>query len=145
MKKKFVFTLVALLILASVVATGVSNARADGVVTTNAIAGTWYGNSHISAGNNVERIKLTIAAGCEPGDICGTLMNYPALCTWEITYDGFSGGAYQYHFSKILKGPCGQGSVGSLTLLPDGTLSLVHYAPFFTLTGILNQRPNTGN
>jgi hypothetical protein len=145
MKKQTLFTIIALLIMVVTVATGVSTARADDVVTTDEIAGTWFGNTHISAGNNVERVKLTIPAGCEPGSVCGTFRNYPALCTWEITYDGFSGGAYQYHFSKILSGPCGQGSVGTLTVLPDRTLSLVHYAPFFTVTGVLNQLPNAGN
>jgi hypothetical protein len=145
MKRQILFAIVTVAMIALIVLNSVSNVQADGVVTTNAIAGTWYGNTQISAGNNVERIKLTIPTGCEPGSVCGTFQNYPALCTWEITYDGFSGGSYQYHFSRILKGPCGQGSVGSLTLLPDGTLSLVHYAPFFTVTGVLNQRPNSGN
>ena len=145
MKKKYVSTLTALLILAAVVAAGVSNAQADGVVTTDDIAGTWYGNMHFSDRNAVERIQFTIPAGCEPGSVCGKMLNYPAQCTWEITYDGFSGGAYQYHFSNILKGGCPSGSAGSLTLLSDGTLYRVHSTPMFSATGILNQLPKAGN
>jgi hypothetical protein len=144
MKRQTLFT-ITLLVIAVMVLVGVSNVQAGGVVTTDAIAGTWSGNMHVSDRNAVERTKLIILAGCEPGSACGTLQNYPALCTWEITYDGFSGGAYQYHFSKILAGPCGQGSKGSLTLLPDGSLSLVHEAPFFTFSGILIQLPRVGN
>lgn len=145
MKRQTLFTIIALLILASVVASGVSNARADGVVTTDAIAGTWYGNMHFSDRNDVERIQFTIPAGCEPGSVCGKMLNYPAQCTWEITYDGFSGGAYQYHFSNTLKGGCPPGSTGSLTLLADGTLFRVHSTPLFSAMGILNQLPNAGN
>lgn len=145
MKRQTLFTIIALLILASVVASGVSNARADGVVTTDAITGTWYGNMHFSDRNDVERIQFTIPAGCEPGSVCGKMLNYPAQCTWEITYDGFSGGAYQYHFSNTLKGGCPPGSTGSLTLLADGTLFRVHSTPLFSAMGILNQLPNAGN
>jgi hypothetical protein len=144
MKKKFVSALVALLILATVVAAGVSNAQADGVVTTDDIAGTWSGNMHFSDRNDVERIQFTIPARCEPGSVCGKMLNYPAQCTWEITYDGFSGGVYQYHFSNTLKGGCPPGSAGSLTLLSDGTLYRVHSTPMFSATGILNQLPKAG-
>jgi hypothetical protein len=145
MKKQTIFTIVALLIMAVIVMTGVSTARADDVVTTDDIAGTWYGNMHFSDRNDVERIRFTIPAGCEPGSVCGTMLNYPAQCVWEITYDGFSGGVYQYHFSNTLKGGCVAGSSGSLTLLSDGTLYRVHATPFFTGTGVLNKLPNAGN
>jgi hypothetical protein len=145
MKRQTLFTIIALVVMALIVATGVSNVQADDVVTTDPIAGTWSGNMHFSDRNDVERIKFTIPAGCEPGSVCGTMLNYPAQCVWEITYDGFSSGAYQYHFSNTLKGSCVAGSSGSLTLLPDGTLYRVHTTPFFTATGILNQLPNTGN
>jgi hypothetical protein len=142
MKKQTLFTIIALLIMVVTVATGVSNAQADGVVTTDAIAGTWYGNMHFSDRNDVERIQFMIAAGCEPGSVCGSMLNIPAQCTWEITYDGFSSGAYQYHFSNTLKGSCPPGSAGSLTLLQDGTLYRFHRTPVFTATGILSQLPS---
>lgn len=145
MKRQTLFTIVVLLIMAITVASGVSTARADHVINTDAIAGTWYGNMHFSDRNDVERIKFTIPAGCEPGSVCGTMLNYPAQCIWEITYDGFSRGAYQYHFSNTLKGACPAGSAGSLTLLSDGSLYRVHTTPFFTSTGILNKLPNAGN
>ena len=141
MKKQSLFSMVAFVILVTMVVTGFSNVRADGEVTTSAIAGTWFGNMHFSNRNAVERIKFTIPAGCEPGDVCGTLLNYPIQCTWEITYDGFSDGAYHYHFSNTLLGACPAGSAGSLTLLPDGTLYRIHMSPFFTATGTLNQLP----
>ena len=145
MKRQTLFMIFALAIMAVIVATGVSNVLAESVVTTDAIAGTWYGNMHFSDRNDVQRIQFTIPAGCEPGSVCGTMLNYPAQCVWEITYDGFSGGAYQYHFSNTLKGVCVAGSSGSLTLLSDGTLYRVHTTPFFTSMGILNKLPNTGN
>jgi hypothetical protein len=145
MKKQILFTIFALLILAVTAATGVSTAQAENVVNTNDIAGTWYGNMHFSNRNSVERIKFTIPAGCEPGNVCGTMLNYPTQCVWEITYDGFSSGAYQYHFSNTLKGGCPAGSSSSLTLLSDGSLYRVHTTPIFTSTGILNELPNAGN
>jgi hypothetical protein len=142
MKKKALLTTVILTILLILAAAGVSTARADEVVTSDAIAGTWYGNMHFSGANPVQRIELTIPAGCEPGSVCGTLRNYPVRCTWEIIYDGFSSGAYQYHFSNTLKGSCPAGSAGSLTLLADGSLYRVHTTPMFTATGTLSQRPS---
>ena len=137
--------IVALLTIAVIVVNGVSPARADDVVTTDDIAGTWYGKMHFSDRNNVERIKFTIPVGCEPGSVCGTMLNYPTQCIWEITYDGFSGGAYQYHFSNTLRGDCPAGSSGSLALLSDDTLYRVHAPPVFTGAGVLNKLPNTGN
>jgi hypothetical protein len=142
MKKQTLFLLVALTTLLALAASGVSTARADEVVTTDAIAGTWYGNMHFSGVNQVERIKLSIPAGCEPGSVCGTLQNYPVQCTWEVTYDGFSGGAYHYHFSKTLTGVCPAGSAGSLVLQADGTLLRTHQTPMFLATGTLNQLPS---
>lgn len=142
MKKQALFTIVALAALLGLTVLGVSTVRADDVVTTDAIAGTWYGNMHFSSANHVERIQFTIPAGCTPGSVCGTLLNYPVQCTWEITYDGFSGGAYQYHFSNTLDGNCPAGSAGSLTLQPDGTLYRVHQTPMFTATGTLSQLPS---
>jgi hypothetical protein len=130
--------------LALFVTMGSIRVQADAAVTTNEIAGTWFGNMHFSNRNSVERIKLSIPASCEPGSVCGTLENLAVQCTWEITYDGFSGGAYQYHFSDTLKGPCSAGSAGSLTHLPDGTLYRIHTNPMFTISGLLNQIPNSG-
>jgi hypothetical protein len=142
MKRQTLFTLVVLVVLLSIAVLGVSTARADDVTNTDAIAGTWYGNMHLSVTNAVQRIKLVIPAGCESGDVCGTLLNYVVQCTWEITYDGFSAGAYQYHFSNTLKGSCPAGSAGSLTLMSDGTLYRIHQTPQFTATGSLSQLPN---
>lgn len=141
MKKQTLFMLVALVILMALTVTGVSSVRADEGLTTDAIAGTWYGNMHLSVTNAVQRINLTIPAGCKPGDVCGTLLNYAVQCTWEVTYDGFSNGAYQYHFSNTLKGACPAGSAGSLALQPDGTLYRTHQTPQFTATGSLSQLP----
>ena len=141
MKKQTLFSTVVFVMLGIMLVTGFSHVQADGEVTANAIAGTWYGNMHFSNRNAVERIKFTIPAGCEPGDVCGTMLNYPVQCTWEITYDGFSNGAYHYHFSSTLVGVCPAGSAGSITLLPDGTLYRTHTTPFFTATGYLNQLP----
>lgn len=142
MKKLALFTIMIFGALIALTAFGVSAAHADEGVNTDAIAGTWYGNMHFSGANPVERIKLTIPSGCEPGSVCGTLQNYPAQCTWEVTYDGFSNGAYQYHFSNTLSGVCPAGSAGSLTLSPDDTLYRVHTTPLFTATGYLSQLPN---
>jgi hypothetical protein len=142
MKKQTLFLLVALTTLLALAAVGVSTARADEVVTTDAIAGTWYGNMHFSGTNEVQRVAFTIPATCEPGSVCGTLLNYPVQCTWEITYDGFSGGAYQYHFSNTLKGACPSGSAGSLVLQPDGTLYRTHQTVMFLATGTLSQLPS---
>jgi hypothetical protein len=142
MKKQTLLLIVALTTVFVLVAIGASSARADEVVTTDAIAGTWYGNMHFSNRNSVERIQFSIPAGCEPGRVCGTLLSYPVQCTWEITYDGFSGGAYQYHFSNTLKGVCPAGSAGSLILQPDGTLYRTHQTPMFIATGTLSQLPS---
>jgi hypothetical protein len=142
MKKQIVFVLVVFVTLLSLAALGISSARAKQGTNTDAIAGTWYGNMHLSVTNAVQRIKFDIPSGCERGDICGALLNYAVQCTWEITYDGFSAGAYQYHFSNTLKGGCPAGSAGSLTLMPDGTLYRVHQTPQFTATGSLSQLPN---
>ena len=139
------FTITVVMVMITILAAGATSALADEVVTTDAIAGTWYGNMHFSTQNAVQRIKVTIPAGCEPGSVCGTLLNYPVQCVWEITYDGFSSGAYQYHFSNTLKGSCPSGSAGSLTLLPDGTLYRLHAGLGFTATGYLEQRPNAGD
>jgi hypothetical protein len=145
MKKQTLFTIVAFLIVALTLVADISTARADDVVTTDAIAGTWYGNMHFSDQNNVQRIQFVIPAGCETGSVCGKMLNYPTQCVWEITYDGFSSGAYQYHFSNTLKGSCPPGSSGLLTLLSDGTLYRVHTTPIFTSSGILNKLPNAEN
>ena len=144
MKKPIMVTIVLLTTLIALLAAGVSNAQAEDVVTTDAIAGTWYGNMHFSNRNSVERIQLSIPAGCVPGSVCGTLLNYVVQCTWEITYDGFSSGAYQYHFSNTLKGACPAGSAGSLVLQADGTLYRTHQTPGFIATGTLSQLPNAG-
>ncbi len=141
MKKQILFAVV-LVTLISLAVLGISTARAEQGTNTDAIAGTWYGNMHLSVTNAVQRIKFVIPAGCKPGDVCGSLLNYAVQCTWEITYDGFSAGAYQYHFSNTLKGGCPAGSTGSLTLMPDGTLYRVHQTPQFTATGSLSQLPN---
>ena len=145
MKTKTLFRIVLLITLLSLAVIGVSTARADEVVSTDAIAGTWYGNMHFSDASSVQRIKLSIPAGCEAGEMCGTLLNYPVQCTWEVTYDGFINGAYQYHFSNTLDGNCPAGSTGSLTLMPDGTLYRVHQIPQFTASGYLRQLPSSGN
>ena len=142
-KKNTLMTITILVAMATLFAIGASTVLAADVVTTDAIAGTWYGNMHFSDRNAVERIQFTIPNGCEPGSVCGTLLNYPVQCTWEITYDGFSNGAYQYHFSQTLKGACPSGSAGSLTLLADGSLYRVHTTPFFTAMGYLNQLPSS--
>lgn len=142
MKKSALLAITVLTTLMILATLGVSTAQADEVVTTDAIAGTWYGNMHFSNRNSVERIQITIPAGCEPGSVCGTLLNYPVQCTWEITYDGFSSGAYQYHFSDTLKGDCPAGSAGSLVLQPDGTVYRIHQTPMFTATGTLRQLPS---
>ncbi len=142
MKKQTFFTLVILATLLSLTVLGISTARAEPGTNTDAIAGTWYGNMHLSVTNAVQRIKFVIPAGCQPGEVCGTLLNYAVQCTWEITYDGFSAGAYQYHFSNTLQGGCPAGSSGSLTLMPDGTLYRIHQTPQFTATGSLSQLPN---
>lgn len=144
MKKQNLIKVALFVALIAILVSGASSALADEVVTTDAIAGTWYGNMHFSNRNDVERIQFTIPAGCEPGSVCGKMLNYPAQCIWEITYDAFSGGAYQYHFSNTLKGACPSGSAGSLALLPDGTLYRTHNTPFFSAAGILNQLPNAG-
>jgi hypothetical protein len=112
---------------------------------SDAIAGTWYGNMRLSDANGMQRIKMVIPSGCQSGDVCGSLQNFPVQCTWEITYDGYSDGAYEYHFSDSLSGDCPAGSSGSLTLLADGTLYRVHTTPTFTASGLLRQRPNAGN
>jgi hypothetical protein len=145
MKKQTLFTMTILIVVAVMIATGVSNVKADEVVTTDAIAGTWYGNMHFSDAPSVQRIMLSILAGCEAGEVCGTLLNYPVQCTWEVTYDGFTNGAYQYHFSNTLDGNCPAGSTGSLKLMPDGTLYRIHQTPQFTVSGYLRQLPNAGN
>lgn len=142
MKSNKLFKLAIFAALVASLLAGVSNALADDVVTTEAIAGTWHGNMHFSGANPVQHITLTIPSGCEPGSVCGTLLNYPVQCTWEITYDGYSAGAYQYHFSATLDGNCPAGSAGSLSLMPDGTLYRVHTTPMFTATGYLNQLPS---
>lgn len=142
MQKQRLFITVAVITLLALAAIGVTSAHADDAITTDAIAGTWYGNMHFSDVNQVERIKLTLLSGCTPGSVCGSLQNYPVQCTWEITFDGFSGGAYRYHFSNTLKGVCPAGSAGSLMLQPDGTLSRTHQTPAFTATGILSQLPS---
>ena len=142
MKSKILFKIVIFVAMVAGLLTGVSNALAEDVVTTDAIAGTWYGNMHFSGANSVQRIALTIPADCEPGSVCGTLLNYPVQCTWEITYDGYSGGVYLYHFSNTLEGNCPAGSTGSLALMPDGTLYRTHQTLQFTATGYLNQLPS---
>ena len=141
MKMQTLFTITMLVVMITRIAMGTSSALAEDVITTDAIAGTWYGNMHFSDRNSVERIQFTIPTGCEPGSTCGTLLNYPVQCTWEITYDGFRNGAYQYHFSNTLKGACPSGSAGSLTLFADGSLYRVHTTPFFTAAGNLNKLP----
>jgi hypothetical protein len=138
MKTITLFTIVLLITLLSLAVIGF-------VVPTDAVAGTWYGNMHFSDAPSVQRIKLSMPAGCEAGEVCGTLLNYPVQCTWEVTYDGFVDGAYQYHFSNTLDGNCPAGSTGSLTLMADGTLYRVHQTPQFTASGYLWQLPNAGN
>lgn len=142
MKKQTLVSIFVIVVLLAAAGVNVLRVSADESVTTDAIAGTWYGNMHFSTHNSVERIKFVIPEGCEAGEVCGTLLNYPAQCVWEITYDGFSNGAYQYHFSATLQGGCPAGSAGSLTLLPDGTLYRVHATPMFTASGYLAQLPN---
>lgn len=141
MNMRTFFRVTLLLLAIGLVAAGASQALAAGE-TTDAIAGTWYGNMHFSTDPHVERIKFTILAGCEPGSVCGTLLNYPQQCVWEVTYDGASSDTYNYHFSNTLKGGCPSGSTGSVQLLADGSLYRVHTTPFFTSSGILKQRPN---
>lgn len=119
-----------------------SGAQADGPVTTDDIAGVWNGNMHFSNRNSVERIKFTIPAGCEAGEVCGMMQNFPVQCTWEITYDGFRSGAYQYHFSNTLDGTCPAGSAGYLVLQPDGSLNRTHNGPGFISSGRLVQLPS---
>ena len=144
MRSRFlqIAVLVAVLMMSAV---AVLPVFAQGPATTDAIAGTWYGNMRFSNVNSVERIKVVVPAGCQSGDVCGSLQNFPAQCTWEITYDGYSDGAYQYHFSDTLKGACPAGSAGSLTSMADGTLYRVHTTPMFTASGSVSQRPNAGN
>lgn len=141
MKKQALFTIVILFTLLSLAVLGLSTARAEAGTSTDTIAGTWYGNMHLSVANPVQRIKLVLPGGCESGDVCGILLNYAVQCTWEITYDGFSAGAYQYHFSNTLNGACPAGSTGSLRLMPDGTLYRIHQTSQFTSTGYLSQLP----
>ena len=129
MNKQYRFTLTTIVFLIAILFTGAINVLADDAATTEAIAGTWFGNMHFSSKNAVERVKLTIPADCAPGSVCGTMLNYVNQCVWEITYDGYSAGAYEYHFSNTLKGVCPSGSAGSLTLMPDGNLYRSHTTP----------------
>jgi hypothetical protein len=139
---KIRITLVAVMVVMLLLSAGASLALADAPLPTDAIAGTWYGNMHFDAFNSVQRVKMDIPAGCNAGDVCGSLQNFPAQCTWELTYDGFSGGKYLYHFSNTLEGSCPAGSAGALTLLPDGNLMREHKTPAFNAWGTLSQRPN---
>jgi hypothetical protein len=97
-KKRFAPVAILCLVLLLTVA-AFSTAFADG--TTDAIAGTWYGNMHFSVANFVERVAMTIPAGCESGQVCGSLQNFPVQCTWELTYDGYDGTMYFYHFQYL--------------------------------------------
>jgi hypothetical protein len=142
MIRKSRLTLVTIMILVIVIASGAMGVLADDGLTTDAIAGTWYGNMHFSVHNAVERVMLTIPAGCEAGNLCGTMLNYVNRCVWEITYDGYSDGAYSYHFSNTLKGACPSGTEGTLTLMADGSLYRVHATPLFTSEGALNKLPH---
>jgi hypothetical protein len=120
-------------------------AMAHPLAMSDAIAGTWFGNMRLSDASGMQRIKMEIPSDCQSGDVCGSLQNFPVQCTWEITYDGYSDGAYKYHFSDTLSGDCPAGSAGSLTSLADGTLYRVHTTPAFTASGLLRQRPNASN
>lgn len=139
--KKFFNAVVVFAALTTLVAT-LPVAAAN--TNTSAIAGTWYGNMNFSISNNVQRIAVTIE-DCTTGSVCGSVQNYPARCTWELTFDGRQGETYVFHHSRTLVGGCPAIGTSYYTLQPDGSLLRVHINPTFTVEGILKQRPDANN
>jgi hypothetical protein len=95
---------------------------------------------HFSSVNSVQRIKLIIPSGCEPGSVCGVSELFGAmhLKSPMMVHDN----AYIPILAHFKKSPAG--TAGSLTLLPDDTLYRF-LDPFFTTTGTLSQLPNADN
>jgi hypothetical protein len=140
MKMSQVWFFAVIMAVAAAAGFGLFTAQADTHITTDGIAGTWYGNMHFSNRNSVERIQMVIPSGCEVGEVCGSLMNFSVQCTWALTFTGFVDGQYTYVFSDTLKGSCLAGSQGYVELLEDGSLYRVHTTPMFTAEGKLEQR-----
>jgi len=108
---------------------------------TDRFAGNWSGTmSFTDDANRKEDIVVTIPAGCEPGNVCGSLNNTTVSCTWELTLESISGETFQYKFSKTLSGECPALGGGTLTLDKNGTLFREHKTPDFTASGTLERQ-----
>jgi hypothetical protein len=134
MKTKYLFVFIVLIIGLSV--SGCASSKLSN--PADRFGGTWSGvMSFSSDATHTEDIVVSIPTGCSDGSVCGELNNTSVGCKWEMTLETIKDSVFTYKFSKTLSGECPEGSGGTLTLKPDGTLFREHKTPDFTASGQL--------
>jgi len=113
------------------------------IVSTDAIAGTWSGTISNLAGTFSTSVKLSIQAGCTPGEDCGTFSAPQLPCNGDLFLKTINGQAFLF-LEQNASGAasCKSGGYEQLQLLADGTLSyeyLTTPGSAATSTGILKK------
>ena len=108
---------------------------------TDPIAGTWNGTISNLAGTFSTAVKLSIPAGCRPGQVCGTFSAPQLPCTGDLFLQTINGGAFLFQEQNVSgAASCLSGGFEQLQLLADGTIAygyLTTPGSDATSTGIL--------
>jgi len=91
---------------------------------TDPIAGTWNGAISNLAGTFSTPVKLSIQAGCRPGQVCGTFSAPQLPCTGDLLLQTINGGTFLFQEQNVSgAASCLSGGFEQLQLMADGTLS----------------------
>jgi hypothetical protein len=92
----------------------------------DSLVGDWTGTMYPPEGSDpLGQLDISIQAGCKVDSICGSYSIPMLPCGGTLTYKGKTGDVFQFEQQLTLGevAVCGTGSMNSITLLEDGTLS----------------------
>jgi hypothetical protein len=108
-------------------ATGTKTGAAPTLASTNRtdpIAGKWSGTIANSAGTFSTPVKLSIQAGCRPGQICGTFSAPQLPCNGDLFLQTINGETYLFQEQNVSgAASCLSGGFEQLQLMAGGTIS----------------------
>jgi hypothetical protein len=111
--------------LASTTATEISTAPTLASPTmTDPIAGTWNGVISNLTGGFSTPVKLSIQAGCRPGQGCGTFSAPQLPCTGDLFLQTINEATFLFQEQNVSgAASCLSGGFEQLQLMPDGTMT----------------------
>jgi len=94
--------------------------------TVDSLAGDWTGTMISSdSGEALTELNISVQEGCEVDKTCGSYSIPELSCGGELVYKGVEGEAFSFeqHLVDGDLNTCGTGSMNTLTLNEDGTIS----------------------